>query len=373
MKTVLFACIHNAGRSQMAAAWFNALADRDKARARSPRARSRARASIRRSSTAMREVGIDLGHRAAEAHRRAGSDRVDPGHDGLRRGVPGRPGAPARRTGRSKTRRESRSNACARFVTTCAGESPNSFAKRAGRGRQRIRVPRPDGAEHRFRRAPIGLRSPRRTGSRPSNRGPAPMARDEEPPNRDSERTRGDPSLPNGGSSRTRRVPLLAERGRQRTRDDREAPKRDPQRLDRDPQRLDRDPQRLDRDPQRLDRDPQRLDRDRQRLDRDPQRLDRDRQRLDRDRQRLDRDRQRLDRDRQRLDRDRQRLDRDRQRLDRDPQRLDRDRQRTKRAQASPNRKRAPCFRALRRKSTPSLSISSPPARNRPSARECLL
>jgi arsenate reductase len=27
MKTVLFACIHNAGRSQMAAAWFNALAD----------------------------------------------------------------------------------------------------------------------------------------------------------------------------------------------------------------------------------------------------------------------------------------------------------------------------------------------------------
>jgi arsenate reductase len=33
MKTVLFACIHNAGRSQMAAAWFNALADKSKARA----------------------------------------------------------------------------------------------------------------------------------------------------------------------------------------------------------------------------------------------------------------------------------------------------------------------------------------------------
>ena len=30
MKTVLFACIHNAGRSQMAAAWFNALADKSK-------------------------------------------------------------------------------------------------------------------------------------------------------------------------------------------------------------------------------------------------------------------------------------------------------------------------------------------------------
>lgn len=33
MKTVLFACIHNAGRSQMAAALFNALADPAKARA----------------------------------------------------------------------------------------------------------------------------------------------------------------------------------------------------------------------------------------------------------------------------------------------------------------------------------------------------
>jgi len=27
MKTVIFACVHNAGRSQMAAAWFNHLAD----------------------------------------------------------------------------------------------------------------------------------------------------------------------------------------------------------------------------------------------------------------------------------------------------------------------------------------------------------
>src|SRR4029450_12815169 len=33
MNTVLFACVHNAGRSQMAAAWFNRLADRGKARA----------------------------------------------------------------------------------------------------------------------------------------------------------------------------------------------------------------------------------------------------------------------------------------------------------------------------------------------------
>ena len=35
MTTVLFACVHNAGRSQMASAWFNALADPAKARATS--------------------------------------------------------------------------------------------------------------------------------------------------------------------------------------------------------------------------------------------------------------------------------------------------------------------------------------------------
>jgi arsenate reductase (thioredoxin) len=33
MTTVLFACVHNAGRSQMASAWFNALADPARARA----------------------------------------------------------------------------------------------------------------------------------------------------------------------------------------------------------------------------------------------------------------------------------------------------------------------------------------------------
>lgn len=33
MKTVLFACIHNAGRSQMAAAWFTKLADPREAQA----------------------------------------------------------------------------------------------------------------------------------------------------------------------------------------------------------------------------------------------------------------------------------------------------------------------------------------------------
>ena len=33
MKTIIFACVHNAGRSQMAAAFFNKLADPAKARA----------------------------------------------------------------------------------------------------------------------------------------------------------------------------------------------------------------------------------------------------------------------------------------------------------------------------------------------------
>lgn len=33
METVIFACVHNAGRSQMAAAFFNALAASDRARA----------------------------------------------------------------------------------------------------------------------------------------------------------------------------------------------------------------------------------------------------------------------------------------------------------------------------------------------------
>jgi arsenate reductase len=57
--TVLFACVHNAGRSQMAAAWFNQLSDPAKARAISagtdpgPRVHPEVVA-------AMSEVGLDL-------------------------------------------------------------------------------------------------------------------------------------------------------------------------------------------------------------------------------------------------------------------------------------------------------------------------
>jgi len=59
MHRVIFACVHNAGRSQMAAAFYNQLADRSKAEAISagtepgPRVHPEVLA-------AMQEVGIDL-------------------------------------------------------------------------------------------------------------------------------------------------------------------------------------------------------------------------------------------------------------------------------------------------------------------------
>jgi arsenate reductase len=59
MKTVLFACIHNAGRSQMAAAWFNALANPQLARAISAGTEPGARVHPE-VLEAMKEVGIDL-------------------------------------------------------------------------------------------------------------------------------------------------------------------------------------------------------------------------------------------------------------------------------------------------------------------------
>ena len=59
MKTYVFACVHNAGRSQMAAAWLRALADPAKARAVSAGTQpgSRVHPEV---LAAMREVGVDL-------------------------------------------------------------------------------------------------------------------------------------------------------------------------------------------------------------------------------------------------------------------------------------------------------------------------
>lgn len=58
-RTVLFACVHNAGRSQMAAAFFNELADPAKARALSAGTRpgGAVHPEVR---DAMAEIGIDL-------------------------------------------------------------------------------------------------------------------------------------------------------------------------------------------------------------------------------------------------------------------------------------------------------------------------
>ncbi len=59
MRTILFACVHNAGRSQMAAAWFNTLAESSRATAISAGTEpgTRVHASV---VEVMHEVGIEL-------------------------------------------------------------------------------------------------------------------------------------------------------------------------------------------------------------------------------------------------------------------------------------------------------------------------
>jgi arsenate reductase (thioredoxin) len=59
MKKYIFACIHNAGRSQMAAAWFNQLADPTKAQGVSAGTQPGARVHPE-VLEAMKEQGIDL-------------------------------------------------------------------------------------------------------------------------------------------------------------------------------------------------------------------------------------------------------------------------------------------------------------------------
>ncbi|MEX2207800.1 MAG: low molecular weight phosphatase family protein [Myxococcota bacterium] len=63
MKTVLFACVHNAGRSKMATAFFNQAADPARARAISAGTQpaSRAHPEV---VAAMREAGVELGDAA---------------------------------------------------------------------------------------------------------------------------------------------------------------------------------------------------------------------------------------------------------------------------------------------------------------------
>jgi len=59
MFKVIFACVHNAGRSQMAAAFFNQLADPDKARAISAGTEPGERVHPEVQAV-MEEIGIDL-------------------------------------------------------------------------------------------------------------------------------------------------------------------------------------------------------------------------------------------------------------------------------------------------------------------------
>lgn len=59
MKTYVFACVHNAGRSQMAAAWLNQLANPAKARGISAGTQPGTRVHPE-VLEAMKEVGVDL-------------------------------------------------------------------------------------------------------------------------------------------------------------------------------------------------------------------------------------------------------------------------------------------------------------------------
>lgn len=59
MRTVIFACVHSAGRSQMAAAFFNALADPARARAIAAGTQPGERVHPEVVET-MREIGLDL-------------------------------------------------------------------------------------------------------------------------------------------------------------------------------------------------------------------------------------------------------------------------------------------------------------------------
>ena len=59
MKIVLFACVHNAGRSQMAAALFNQMVSKDKARAISAGTEP-AKHVHPEAISVMKEVGIDI-------------------------------------------------------------------------------------------------------------------------------------------------------------------------------------------------------------------------------------------------------------------------------------------------------------------------
>lgn len=132
MSTVLFACVHNAGRSQMAAAWFNKLADTSKAWAASAGTipASQVHPEVLQ---VMREVGVDLSNARPRSSSRQNSQRGQAGSS--------RWGAARRaqfyracgvRIGPSRTRKANRSSACARFETRFEHVSRPLSRRRAG-------------------------------------------------------------------------------------------------------------------------------------------------------------------------------------------------------------------------------------------------
>jgi len=138
---VIFACVHNAGRSQMAAAWFNALSDPSRARALSagtapgPRVHPEVQ-------QAMGEVGVDLSGQTPQQL----TDELAAGASllvtmGCGEACPAVPGL-AREDWPLEDRRTGRSSGCGRSATRsgdgCRRCSPPGVG-RAPRGRDEIR------------------------------------------------------------------------------------------------------------------------------------------------------------------------------------------------------------------------------------------
>ena len=81
---VVFACVHNAGRSQMAAAFFNALADPRRARAVSAGTEPAGRVHPE-VVTVMKEAGLDVSGAKPSRHAAVRCAGVSPGRSpGLR-------------------------------------------------------------------------------------------------------------------------------------------------------------------------------------------------------------------------------------------------------------------------------------------------
>lgn len=116
MKSIIFACVHNAGRSQMAAAFLNKLADPTKARALSAGTSpgDRVHPEV---VTVMQEEGIDLSY--AHPHKLSSAP--------LCRGY-------GLWTGRWRTPKASRSIVCASSVTRFGRASRGSSKRKRSSG-----------------------------------------------------------------------------------------------------------------------------------------------------------------------------------------------------------------------------------------------